>query len=117
MRILIAYEDSHRAYGEALASVIQATRPQVDVSLVRARNLTPELARFDPHLAICNRPNAVDPGDRSAWVRLSNEPGKPSEACVDGRRRSVESPDRGDLLAIVDEVDELLRNENEVGGC
>ena len=39
MRVLIVYEDSHRAYGEALERAIRGLRPSVEVSLVQAREL------------------------------------------------------------------------------
>jgi hypothetical protein len=39
---------------------------------------------FDPDLVVSSRPNAVDPGRRTAWYVLSPEPGEPSEVCVGG---------------------------------
>jgi hypothetical protein len=55
---------------------------------VQTRDLVPEVARFDPHPVIRDRPGAVDPG---------------------GLRRSIENPESGDLLAFVDEAESLLR--------
>ena len=43
MRVLIAYKDSHRAYGEALERAIRGLRPSVEVSLVQARGLGGEV--------------------------------------------------------------------------
>ena len=36
MRVLSAYEDSHRSYGEALVHALGGLRPDATVSLVRA---------------------------------------------------------------------------------
>jgi len=87
MRILIAYENSHRSYGEALAGAVQGMRPHAEISLVQARELGAELGRLDPHLVVSGKPNTVDPGGRAVWLTLSEEPDDPSEVCVGGRRR------------------------------
>ncbi len=87
MRVLIAFEGSHRSYGETAAGAIRWLRPGAEVSLVRAEDLGAEVGSFDPHLVVCNRPNAVDPGVRAAWARLSDDPDEPSEFCVGGQRR------------------------------
>ena len=117
MRILIAYEDSHRSYGEALAGAVRGLRPGAEVSLVQARELAGAVRRFDPHLVVSGKPNTVDPGGRAAWLTLSEEPDEPSEACVGGRRRRLKNPGFGDVLAVVDEAGELVRGGRELGGC
>jgi hypothetical protein len=74
MRVLIAYEDSHRSYGEALlVGAFRGMRPGAEVSLVQVRDLGTEMGRFDPHLVVSGRPNGVDPGGRPACVTLSDE--------------------------------------------
>jgi hypothetical protein len=117
IRVLIAYEDSHRSYGEALEGAIRGLKPGAEVSVVQARELGIEIGRFDPHLVVCNRPNTVDPGGRAAWARLSDEPDEPSEFCVGGQRRTLKNPGFGDLLAIVDEAEELVLDGRVLGGC
>lgn len=117
MRVLIAYEDSYRSYGEALEAAIRGMRPGAETSLVRARGLAPEVARFDPHLVVSGKPNTVDPGGRAAWMTLSEDPDEPSESCVGGRRRGLENPGMGELLDVLDETEELLRNRSDLEGC
>jgi hypothetical protein len=78
MRVLVVYEDSHRAYGQALEGAIRGQRPGAEVSLVQARQLAGEVGRFDPHLVVSGLPNTVDPGGRAAWVTLSEDPDEPS---------------------------------------
>jgi hypothetical protein len=117
LRVLIAYEDSHRAYGETVAMALRRLRPSAEVSVVRVRELGSEVDRFDPHLVICNRPNTVDPGGRAAWARLADDPEEPSEFCLGGRRRRLENPGIEDLLAVVDQTGELVRSGSDLGGC
>ena len=117
MRVLISYEDSHRAYGEALERTIRGLRPSVEVSLVQARELRGEVGRLDPHLVVSGKPNTVDPGGRAAWVTLSEEPEEPSEVCLGGRRRGMENPRMEELLAVLDETEELMRADGNLGGC
>ena len=117
MRVLIGYEDSHRSYGETMAGAIRWLRPGMEVSLARAEDLGDEVGRLDPHLVVCNRKNAVDPGGRAAWARLSDEPDGPSEFCVGGRHRSLKNPSFGELLEILDEAEESVRGGQELGGC
>jgi len=116
MRGLIAYEGSHRSYGEVLAVALRLLRPRLEVSVVLARELSGEIGRFDPHVVVSGEPNVVDPGGRAAWVTLSEEPGDRSEACVGGRRREIHAPDLAALLAVLEEVEESLRNGGVLGG-
>ena len=117
MRVLIVYEDSHRAYGEAVSGAIQGSRPSVEVALTHLRELEAEVERFDPHLVVSSRTNTVDPGNRAAWVTLSDEPDEPSEFCLDGQRSGSANPGIEDLLEIIDETEELVRTGRDLGGC
>lgn len=117
MRILIAYEDSHRSYGQTLAGAIRGLRPVVETAVVQVRELEAEVGRFDPHLVVCNRPNTIDPGDRLAWLRLSDEPEEPSEFCLAGRRWGAENPGLDEVLAFIEETEKLLRPGRTLRGC
>jgi hypothetical protein len=117
MRVLIVYEDSHRAYGEALEGAVRGMRPDAEVLLVQARQLAGEVKRFDPHLVVSGLPNTVDPGSRAAWMTLSEDPDEPSEVCVGGRRRGMQNPGMEELLAVIDETGELVRSGGRVSGC
>jgi hypothetical protein len=117
MRVLIVYEDSHRAYGEALEGSVRGMRPDAEVLLVQARELAWEVGRFDPHLVVSGLPNTIDPGGRAAWVTLSEDPDEPSEVCVAGRRRGAENPGMEELLAVIDETEGLVRTGGRLGGC
>ncbi len=107
VRVLVVYEDSYRSYGETMAEAVRSLKPGAEVSPVQARELASEVDRFDPHLVVCNRPNAVDPGGRVAWVQLSDDPDEPSEFCLAGRRWGARNPGLGEVLALLDRT----------GGC
>lgn len=117
MRVLIGYEESHRSYGQTLEGAIRWLRPGMEISLARAEELGDRVADFDPHLVVCNRTNAVDPGGRAAWARISTEPEEPSEFCLGGRRRASSNPGFKEILAFVDEAEELVLGGQEPGGC
>ena len=117
MRVLVVYEDSYRSYGQTIVGAIRGHRPQLEAKLIQVRDLEAEVGRFDPHLVISNRPNSIDPGGRVAWVRLSDEPDEPSEFCLAGRRWGAQNPGLEEVLAIIDEMEELLREGRDLGGC
>lgn len=116
-RVLIAYENSHRSYGQTMVGALRGLRPHMEAQLIQVRQLEAEVKHFDPHLVICNRPNTVDPGGRVAWVRLSDDPDEPSEFCLAGRRWGSENPELEDVLKIIDEMEELLREGRDLRGC
>jgi hypothetical protein len=118
MRALIVYEDSHRAYGEAMVGAVRASRPGLEkVALAHLRDLEAELESFDPHLVVSSRPNTFEVGGRAAWVLLSDDPDEPSEVCIDGRHRRLENPGLEQILGIIDDTAELVRTGRELKGC
>src|SRR5215213_4086191 len=117
MRALIVYEDSHRSYGEAMVGAVRANRPGLEVMLAHLRELEAELERFDPHLVMCSRPNTFDPGGRAVWVLLSDDPNEPSEVCINGRHRRLQNPGLEEMLAIIDETEEMVRPGRALMGC
>src|SRR4051812_11217690 len=117
MRALIVYEDSHRAYGEAMVGAVRASRPSLEVALAHLRELEAELELFDPHLVVSSRPNTGEVGSRAAWVLLSDDPEEPSEVCIDGRHRRLENPGLEEMLGIIDETEALVRTGRELRGC
>jgi len=117
MRILISYEESYRAYSDALERAIRGLHPDADVAACSLAEIGEQLESFDPHLVVSSRPNTVDPGGRAAWYRLSPEPNEPSEACLGGQRWRRLNPPLEELLSFIDEVDTLVRSGRELGGC
>ena len=117
MRILISYEESYRAYSDALERALGGLRPDAEVAVCSLAEIGEQLESFDPNLVVSSQPNTVDPGGRVAWYRFSPEPDEPSEACLGGRRWRRLNPPLEDLLSFIDEVEKLVRSGREVGGC
>ena len=117
MRILIVYEDSHRAYGETMERTIRGLRPNMEVELAHLRDIEEALGGFDPHAVVCGHPNTFDPGSRAAWIVLAEEPDEPSEVCLGGRRTGLQNPGLEELLEMLDRAEELVRTESGPGGC
>jgi hypothetical protein len=117
MRILISYEESYRAYSDALERAIGGLHPDAEVAACQLAEIGEQLGSFDPHLVVSSGPNTVDPGGRAAWYMLSPEPGEPSEACLGGRRWRRLNPPLDDLLSFIDEVERLVGSGHELGGC
>lgn len=116
IRILVSYEKSHLAYRDVIADGIRKARPHNDVRTVYLQVLRDEIARLDPHLVICSRPNNGSAGSR-AWITLAPEPGDPSEVCIAGQRQTLENPGFDKLLSIVDETEQLVRAGSALGDC
>ena len=117
MRILISYEESYRAYSDALERAIGGLHPDAEVAACRLAEIGEQLESFDPHLVVSSGPNSVDPGGRAAWYRLSPEPDEPSEACLGGRRSRRFNPPLEELLSFIEEAGALIRSGRELGGC
>ena len=118
MRILTAYEKSHRLYGYAIERAITAYRPHLMVKISdEPETLEAEVQRLDPHLVISNHLNTVNPGGRLAWLRLSHEPDEESDICLDGETTGLVNPGLEELLRIIDETEELVWTGRDLGGC
>lgn len=96
---------------EVIAAGIEVLRPRTDVTTCGPNELEGEIERFEPQVIICRLPSSVDSGDRPAWVELALEPGRPSRVRVGRRWRESSYLLLEDLLAVVDEAEELVRKE------
>jgi hypothetical protein len=117
MRPLIAYEERHHLYSDAVEDLLRRCRPHISVMNVPLEELKAQLERFAPHLAVCSECNTVDFWKPGGVVELSPEPAEPSEVCIDGRHRRLENPGLAELLESIDETEELVRTGRELRGC
>jgi hypothetical protein len=100
-----------------IVASIRILRPHVEVETATLEVLGEEVERFDPALVICSLPNTVDPGGRIAWVELSIDSTRSSRICVGGRYSELTNPTLDVLLAVIDEVEELIRTNNHLMRC
>ncbi|MDQ3913108.1 MAG: hypothetical protein M3305_15330 [Actinomycetota bacterium] len=117
MKILVAFEDNFSVYREAIAEAILSLRPHMEVRPAREEDLEEELANFTPDLVICGRSNTEYSRGRAAWIELSTTTDQLVEICLGGQRRESQAPALVELLAIIDETAERLREDPSLNGC
>lgn len=117
MRVLVSFEERHRVYGEALASVIAARRPRVEVLHCELNRLGEQIEELDPYMVVCSEPNTSDPGGRPAWIELSVEAEENSRLCVAGDYEEAVNPDLSLVLSVIDRAEYLFANGRRAEGC
>jgi hypothetical protein len=117
IRILVSFEPEYLAYQGVIAACIRILRPHTEVETTALDALGEEVERFDPELVICSRPNTVELGGRMAWIELSIDSTRVSKVCVGGRYSESTNPTLEMLLAVIDEVEELMRTNNHFRRC
>ena len=117
MKVLVAYEDKYRFYRQVIARAIGNLRPQLEVRCARLEKLERELVLFDPHVVVSSQANDVDRGSRTAWVELPVEPSYPADIRLAGDRTKTENPTLADVLSVLDEAEERLREDRPRDGC
>ncbi len=113
---MIAIEDEYRAYREVLAAGIETMRPDIEVAAVGLDRLEGELARLDPEVVVCSRPDPAGPGVRRAWIELSLDPTRPTKISLGGRRSESTNLALETLLAVIDDADGLPRSRGSREG-
>lgn len=76
VRVLIAIEDRHRVYHEAIGEFLRASRSHLELRLANPRTLDGELRRFGPQIVVLAGPPVPIPascpvGSSSRWTRAS----------------------------------------------
>ena len=108
MRVLVASEEKYRIYRDSIARAIRNARPRIEVAVCERQMLEAEVARFDPHLLICNTSSPVElVEDRLGWVELSPHAEGTWKICVGGRCWESLNPSLKELLWVVDETEKL----------
>jgi hypothetical protein len=117
VRVLVAFEDDYRSYREVIAAGICVLRPRTEVETAPMEELEEQVERFDPQLVVCSRPNTLASRRCAAWVELPLDPTRPTKICVAGRCSKRINPPIAVLLAVIDEVEQLLQANNDLEGC
>ncbi len=117
MRVLVAIEDDYRSYREVIAASIQVLRPRTEVETAPIGELEEQIERFDPQLVVCSQPNTLASLRRAAWVEVPLNPTRPTKICVAGRYSKRSNPAIAVLIAVIDEVEQLLQTNNAFEGC
>jgi hypothetical protein len=109
MRVLVAVEQRHRAYAEAVAEAIGTLRPRLKVSVAAAEGFEEELALLRPELVVSDRAEPEGSDEPLGWVEFLVDSDRPSRVRVGRRHRELTDPSFVELLAIVDEAWTLSR--------
>ena len=114
MRVLVAFEGIRCLYADTLCRAIRDLRPAVTVRWAVLGELERELSRFDPHVVVCSQPSGVHPGARGAWVKIPTGDGleddeRLSDICLDGKHWKSDGPPLKEMLEVLDETEERLR--------
>jgi hypothetical protein len=122
MRVLVAFEDVRFAYSRAIARAIRQLRPGLEVRSSVLEELKRELVRFDPHVVICSRPNGTHPSTRGAWVHIPTDDGleddeRLARICLEGEHWKADGPPLSELLEVLDETHERLREGTLSEAC
>ena len=122
MRVLVAFEDVRAVYRDIFARAIRELRPALSVRSASVGVLEHELLRFDPHVVVSSRPSEVGAAGCSAWVHVPTEDGlgedeRLARICLDGERWRTDGPPLIELLKVLDETEDRLRQGNLSGAC
>jgi hypothetical protein len=114
MRVLVAFEDVRYSYSRVIARAIRELRQGLEVRSIVLEELEQELVRFDPHVVVCSRPNGMHPSTRGAWVQIPSDDGleddeRLARICLDGEHWRTDGPPLSELLEVLDETHERLR--------
>lgn len=114
MRVLVAFENLRSVYSHTIARALRELRPGLEVRSSGLDELERELEGFNPHVVVCSRPNGTHPGVRGAWVHIPTEDGpgddeRLAQICLDGERWRTDGPPLSELLEVLDETQERLR--------
>lgn len=104
VRVLIAIEDRHRVYREAIAEFLRASRSHLELRTVSPRALNGELRRFGPQIVVHAGPPVPVPDLLPCWVELSLDPSVATVFRMGRVRREVVNPSARHLLAMIDEA-------------
>ena len=104
VRVLIAIEDRHRVYREAIGEFLRTARPRLDVRLASSRALNGELRRFGPQIVVHGGPPVPIPDLLPCWVELSLDPSVATVFRTGRVSREVLNPSVRHLLAVIDEA-------------
>ena len=122
MRVLVAFEDVRSSYSRVIARAIGELRAGLDVRSIVLEELERELVRFDPHVVVCSRANGTHPSTRGAWVHIPSDDGleddeRLARICLEGEHWRTEGPPLSELLEVLDETHERLREGTLSEAC
>jgi hypothetical protein len=109
IRVLLAFEERHGTYMDAIRTAIRQCRPHAEVMVTVLEALEGEIERLEPHLLVCEPPIPENPTDMLlAFIELSIEPSQLSRFRVGQRRWESLNPGIDELMTVVADTERLL---------
>jgi hypothetical protein len=113
LRVLIAFDDAHRIYGETIAAAIEVMRPSVEAATTELREFETEGRIFDPHLIISSLPRVVAaPSGSLAWVQIPIFTQQSARIWIEERCWKASNLPLEEIFSVVDEVEKLVRDQD-----
>ena len=112
VRILVTVKP--RMYRETLAVVLHRHRPDAEVMLAPSESRDGEVNRFRPHLLVRNDNDGAGPESLNAIacrIEVLISDGLGARINLGGRIWTIEDMSTDDLLAVVEEVERLVSEE------
>ena len=110
VRVLVTVEP--RMYREAIALAVQRHRPEVEVILVPQEVMDGQVKEFAPHVLVRNDFDRAVPEELLSSVVCRMEvlytDGMAARVSVGGSTYTIEDATMEDLLALVDEAEDLV---------
>jgi hypothetical protein len=122
MRVLVAFEDLRYLYRDVFVRAIRDLRPALTVRSASLEELAHVLWHFDPHVVVCSQPSSVHPTGSGAWVHIptgdaTEDEERLARICLDGEHWWTDGPPLSELLEVIDEAHERLREGSLSGAC
>ena len=109
MRVLVSIEP--RSYREAFTVTLRHLRPRLQVRAAAPEYLEEVVRRFGPHLVVCNEATSLVRANAVSWIEIVIHDGMGASVVVGERERVVEGVTLADLLAAIDETEELISGD------
>lgn len=109
--IRLAIANESRSYQQAVAGVLNAFRPEVEVRLVDWMSLDDEIITLRPRMVISSHITPFAASNVPFWVEMYPNDGSVSRIGRDGEVEVVENLEVSDLLDLLDEV--IARSDYE----
>ena len=107
MKVMVAVEP--RAYRGAIGEAVGMLRPGLEVVVAEPEELGAAVTRSEPDVVLCGRRKGAGCEGGPIWVEYRPYTGPRATVCIRGRCEEVDVVGLGDLLAIVDRAEELVR--------
>ena len=107
--LLVLVSVEPRAYAGAIARAVQGLHPRLRVRDVEPGALDREVARSDPALVICSRPEIGELAGRPAFAEFRPYEKPAARVRVGGRCQELDEVGLEDLLRVADETEQLTR--------